>query len=366
MISILLLLFSCSGNPEAGTDPVPGTAAVPAPQANPVGPPLPAPQLSTGTPATPNRATHANITRELGTRPMSLMVRAPTTATPASGAPGPKTTFGLYLLALTWEPQFCCDQPKKGQCEGMSASFGGDHLTLHGLWPNYTDAESTQTGEEYPTFCGDYASCATSNVAACDPDHSTIPGEMSTYGPGYVTDSYFLADHEWPKHGSCTGLDSKTYFQAAIDALKGLPGDQGTPDLMRQNIGGSVSRTDLAAAFGQADAVMFSCTADCTLKQVEVCLGLDQNNVPTGLTTCPDTARKAPYTNSCELNKCDQIKILKAGACPSGGSGGSSGSGEACSTDRGQGPACTGDATCTAAGYARCANSGCCTSVPVH
>lgn len=343
------LLLACGGNPPPPkAEPSPKTEVAPAP-----------------TPAAPTlRASHSVITTELRTRPMSALVRAPSAASPPTGAPGPKTAFGLYVLALTWEPAFCCDSPSKGQCTGLNGSFGADHLTIHGLWPNYNDQESKEKGEAYPTFCGDYASCEKSNVAACDPDTATIPADMATYGPGYVTDNYFLADHEWPKHGSCTGLDSGTYFQAAINQLKSLPGDQGTPDILRNNVGGSVKRTDLAAAFGQADAVMLSCDSSCTLKQVEVCFGHDDNNMPTGLVSCPDNARKTAYDNSCELNNCDQVKILKAGDCGSSGGGGGGGGG--CAADKGQGPACTDDASCTSQQYLRCAKSGCCTSVPLN
>lgn len=326
-------------------------------------PPPPAKPVQITLPTPPARASHARIATELSARPMVALASAPASSSsgPPNGAPGPKTSFGLYILAMTWEPNFCCTHGTKEQCTQMGDSFASNHLSLHGLWPNFTDDEAKAAGTPYPTFCGDYASCAKSNVAACDPDSSTIPAEMSKYGPGYVTDDDFLADHEWPKHGSCTGLDSGTYFQAAITQLLSLPGDQGTPAALSQNIGGSVKLADLAASFGQADAVMMSCDSSCNLMQVEICFAHDDNNVPTGLTTCPQGAVNTAYDNSCALNKCDTVNIQAAGVCPTSGGGSSPGT---CNPDHGQGPACTSDATCTADGYLRCASSGCCTTIP--
>ncbi len=49
---------------------------------------------------------------------------------------------------------------------------------------------------------------------------------MTKYGPGYLGDGDFLANHEWPKQGSCSGLSAPDYFASAVVALKGLGGDK--------------------------------------------------------------------------------------------------------------------------------------------
>jgi ribonuclease T2 len=185
---------------------------------------------------------------------------------------------------------------------------------------------------------------------------------MKIYGPGYVSDDDFLADHEWPKHGSCTGLDSGTYFSAAISALKGLPGDQGTPDLLAKNVGGTVATKDLQAAFGTPESVMLSCDSSCNLTQVSICLAHAASGLPSIRTACPNNTTSSAYDNGCFVNNCQNVKIQAAGQCASGGSS-SSGSGGQCGNP-GQGPACTEDSACAAKGYLRCAKSGCCTTVP--
>ena len=83
-------------------------------------------------------------------------------------------SFGLYVLALTWAPSFCCLHADKDECRGLEGSYAAKHLTLHGLWPNYTDAE-VHGRQTYPQFCGDYAHCKAGHDASCEPDPKSIP-----------------------------------------------------------------------------------------------------------------------------------------------------------------------------------------------
>src|ERR1700759_180184 len=88
----------------------------------------------------------------------------------------PAPSFGLYVLALSWAPSFCCGHADKEECANLPQAFAGTPLTLHGLWPNYTDDE--QRGRTtYPQFCGTYAHCS-HHDPSCAPDPSTIPDEM--------------------------------------------------------------------------------------------------------------------------------------------------------------------------------------------
>lgn len=313
------------------------------------------------------RADPARVAQEFNLRPLEQG------ATPAlestnrapDGGPGRPASFGLYVLALSWAPNFCCGHPDKGECQGLQGSFGATHVTIHGLWPNYTDAQASQAGANWPQYCTPYNVCQKNPPQGCDPDSSTIPQDMTTYGPGYVSDNDFLADHEWPKHGSCTGLDSGTYFSAAIAALKALPGDQGTPALLTQNVGGTVSTTDLQAAFGSPESVMLSCDASCNLTQVSICLANGDSGQPGTRVACPNNTTSSSYDNGCFTQNCKAVTIQAAGQCGGGSpSTGGTGSGGQC-THPGQGPACTDDSTCSSQGYLRCAKSGCCTTVPL-
>ena len=285
---------------------------------------------------------------------------------PAQAAPAAES-FGLYVLALSWAPSFCCAHPGKEECAGLASAFAGTHLTLHGLWPNFTDAEA-HGRTTYPEFCGSYAHCK-HHDPSCAPDPATIPDEMKTLGPGYVGDHDFLADHEWPKHGSCTGLEPATYFRAALGAMKALPGE-GTPEPLRAAIGGQVALADLERSFGiPAESVLLSCDAQCRLSQVSFCLAHDAHDRPTTPIACPRNTTSAQYDNGCVTRGCEHVEIPQAGSCTATAPAEhrrprDRGDGVHACNHPGQGPSCSSDQACVDAGYLRCARSGCCTSQP--
>lgn len=116
-----------------------------------------------------------------GTVPPATITPRSSTATPASGS----SKFDFYLLALSWSPDYCAtnDNPDPQQCSiGKKLGF-----VLHGLWPQYNQG--------YPSNC--------SNVK--------LPASVKQNFPGlYPSQSLF--DHEWEKHGTCSGLTSEKYL----------------------------------------------------------------------------------------------------------------------------------------------------------
>lgn len=289
-------------------------------------------------------------------------------ATGCQGVKPGSTKFGFYLLALSWSPSFCCGHPGKQECANL-AGFASDHLTLHGLWPSYTDAEAAAAKHDWPEFCGDCGACGRQGAgASCGPPLDALPAEMATLAPGYVNDDHFLANHEWPKHGSCSGLDPTRYFTASLDALKRLPGDRGTPELLTKSVGGSVAAEALRASFGSPESVVLSCDASCNLQQVGVCLAHDAGGLPTTPVACPSIVTRSSYDNGCFTRGCKQINVTRAGACaasPGHPPAPASAAGASACNHPGQGPACTSDDACKQQGFSRCARSGCCTSVPL-
>ncbi|OJT18169.1 hypothetical protein BO221_42560 [Archangium sp. Cb G35] len=227
--------------------------------------------------------------------------------------------FGQYVLALSWAPSFCGSNKSHcslNECKNLSGTFAGNHLTLHGLWPQYTDAQAP-SGCSYPSNCPG---------PAYDP--STLPSDMATYAPAYVLDG--LGAHEWPKHGTCSGLGQPVFYQTAIRLFQSLGGDQGTPGALTQNIGGKVALATLQKAFGNAppESVTLSCDNSCNLQQVGICFGADAQGNPTGPTACPQSTTKSSYDNSCVVGSgkktpqqpmCPMIKIrAPAGTCATG------------------------------------------------
>lgn len=105
--------------------------------------------------------------------------------------------FDFYLLSLSWSPGFCATpagQNDPGQCApGRKFSF-----VLHGLWPQYE-----QTG--WPEDC---------STEQMDP---SLARKMINIMP-----SEKLIQHEWQKHGTCSGLSSKDYFEEADEAFHSI------------------------------------------------------------------------------------------------------------------------------------------------
>lgn len=98
----------------------------------------------------------------------------------ASAAPG---QFDYYAVALSWSPSYCASHRDPGQCD--SARPLG--FVLHGLWP--------QLAKGYPD------SCSSERLPA------EVRARYSVLFP-----SAKMIDHEWQKHGTCSGQDAASYF----------------------------------------------------------------------------------------------------------------------------------------------------------
>lgn len=125
---------------------------------------------------------------------MALIVRALAAvlalwlAIPATAAePRGDVDFDHYLLALSWSPTFCSrTEPARDplQCApGRRFAF-----VVHGLWP--------QRGAGWPEYCAASARVPERVVAV-----------MLDIMP-----SPRLIQHQWTKHGTCTGLSPRIYF----------------------------------------------------------------------------------------------------------------------------------------------------------
>jgi len=97
------------------------------------------------------------------------------------GEPG---VFDDYALSLSWAPSYCASHPTDPNECGPNKRFG---FVLHGLWPQYE--------KSWPQFC--------SNA-------TMTPKEEDQYAPLYPSKA--LMEHEWPKHGTCSGLGVDGYF----------------------------------------------------------------------------------------------------------------------------------------------------------
>ena len=109
--------------------------------------------------------------------------------------------IGGYTLAVTWTPEYCHghrDEPASAfECGGSGgASFG---FALHGLWPD-------GIGPDWPQYC--------KSTALLPP--ATLRRNLC------ATPSAQLLQHEWAKHGTCTGLTPDAYFARSTGLYRKL------------------------------------------------------------------------------------------------------------------------------------------------
>jgi len=99
--------------------------------------------------------------------------------------------FDYYVLSLSWSPTFCLTHQNDTQCSGKGYGF-----VLHGLWPQYAKGG-------WPQSCG--------------PKVPLTAAERAKGLTLFPTPK--LLEHEWSKHGTCSGLGAMGYLQASDKAL---------------------------------------------------------------------------------------------------------------------------------------------------
>lgn len=169
-------------------------------------------------------------------------------------------------LALSWQPAFCEGRTSKPECRLQTATrWDARHLALHGLWPNVDrDGDGQIDGDD--NYClpepqrsvairsdwRDLAEVALPEALKQDLDR-VMPGTAS-----------LLERHQWVKHGTCSGLDQTSYFQAAVARTEDLA-STALNRFVSASTDREISRRDLFAAFemdfgkGSAKALRLIC-----------------------------------------------------------------------------------------------------------
>jgi ribonuclease T2 len=103
--------------------------------------------------------------------------------------------FDYYLVSLSWSPAYCSTHPQdKNQCGGRGFGF-----VLHGLWPQ-------KSSGGWPENC----------PATSEPSRAVIQKTMA------FMPSEKLINHEWTKHGTCSGLTGDQYLELADKAYSAI------------------------------------------------------------------------------------------------------------------------------------------------
>lgn len=205
---------------------------------------------------------------------------APRTGTPSAPsaqdtAKTPETGFDFYVLSLSWSPTFCASDAGRNsrqQC-GADRKFG---FVVHGLWP--------QNDQGYPAFCG-----ADKNERVPDNLGRSMFDIMPSMG---------LIGHQWRKHGSCSGLTQKQYFDKTRDAYDRIkiPADLSTGDQSKRLSADAIEAAFVSANPGMTkNGIAISCEGP-RLEEVRICLS---NTL--SFRDCPEVDRQGCRSNAAEI-----------------------------------------------------------------
>jgi ribonuclease T2 len=183
----------------------------------------------------------------------------------------------MYVFAYSWTPGFCNTESNDPGCSNPE-SYWKNHFTIHGLWPQYTT-------EGYP------ANCSNEPFTSKSPEAVGMDS-MNQYWPNVqakTTDSDYddFWQHEWSKHGTCSGLSQTDYFNTTIN----LGASFGTPSIFTNNVGKSVNADDLRTALGGKTKASLICSKGNQLTGAYTCWN-QVNGVPTSQATCPQCVQQ--------------------------------------------------------------------------
>jgi ribonuclease T2 len=169
-------------------------------------------------------------------------------------APG---EFDFYVLALSWSPSFCEAANERGntgrgtqaQCSGRPYSF-----VVHGLWPQYERG--------FPEYCQRPSPRLARGIMTSMLDLMPAPG---------------LVFNEWDKHGTCSGLGERAYFETIRKARAAVKIPE---EFLQLSEPKTIAPDELETAFikvnpGLSNAAI-SVTCDSKrLSEVRICLSKD-------------------------------------------------------------------------------------------
>jgi ribonuclease T2 len=177
--------------------------------------------------------------------------------------------FDFYVLSLSWSPSFCEAASQRGdggrsqtQCAGRPYSF-----VVHGLWPQYERG--------FPEYCQRPSPRLAKNVMTSMLDLMPAPG---------------LIFSEWDKHGTCSGLSGRAYFETIRKARAAVKIPEEYLQLSEPK---TVAPAEIEDAFikanpGLSDSAMSVICDSKRLSEVRICMSKDLQ-----FRACEETDRRA-------------------------------------------------------------------------
>ncbi len=162
--------------------------------------------------------------------------------------------FDFYVLSLSWSPTFCATN-KGGRNDQQCGLDKQYRFIVHGLWPQHEKG--------YPDFC------------------RTSEPERVPRGLGEtmfdIMPSMGLVGHQWRKHGSCSGLGQKAYFEKVRQAFEriAIPAELAQGDRPLILSADEIEQKFLSANPGMSRKGIAASCEGRQLEEIRICLSKD-------------------------------------------------------------------------------------------
>jgi ribonuclease T2 len=164
--------------------------------------------------------------------------------------------FDFYVLSLSWSPSFCAAAAERNATRSANEQCGARpySFVVHGLWPQYDKG--------FPEYCQQPSPRLYRGIVSSMLDLMPAP---------------HLIFNEWDKHGTCSGLSPRAYFETVRKARAAV---KIPPDYVDLEQPLSVAPGAVEDAFIKANPGLSasSIAVDCDnkrLTEVRICLAKD-------------------------------------------------------------------------------------------
>ncbi len=187
---------------------------------------------------------------------LGLLVLAAGTASAQDRRQNAPGEFDFYVLSLSWSPSFCEEASERGNEGRSQAQCGGRPFSfvVHGLWPQYEHG--------FPDYCQRPSPRLERNIMASMLDLMPAPG---------------LIFNEWDKHGTCSGMGARAYFETIRKARAAV---KIPPEYLELSEAKTVAPDEIEDAFIKvnpglsASAIAVTCNRT-RLSEVRICMSKD-------------------------------------------------------------------------------------------
>ncbi|KAJ4848259.1 hypothetical protein Tsubulata_049051, partial [Turnera subulata] len=118
----------------------------------------------------------------------------------------------FHYLVASWPPSFCNNTENKARkvCFLPNLGFRYEEFSIHGMWP--------QKGGQ------SVGNCSNKGSPYVNGDMTPLQPTLDKLWPDFKASTermfWVFWKSEWDKHGRCSGLEQKKYFQVAVDRFQ--------------------------------------------------------------------------------------------------------------------------------------------------